>query len=191
MGGSYFGQAATFLVETLFSLYILAVLLRFLFQLVRADFYNPVSQFLVTITNPPLRPLRRVIPGLAGVDLASVVLLLALETVKIYVLGLLHGGLLRPAGVVVLSIGDLLLQTFWVYIVALFARVILSWVAPHTYSPAIGILYSLTEPLMRPARRLIPPISGLDLSVMVVFIALYLGRILVIQPLLDLGRHLL
>jgi len=190
MGGGYLSQAGLFLVETLFSLYILAVLLRFLFQLVRADFYNPISQFLVTVTNPPLRPLRRVVPGFWGVDLAAVVLLLALTVLKLYVLYLLLGQTPGAGGVLVMAVADLLNTTIWIFIVTLFIRVILSWVNPGGYNPALGLLYSLTEPLMRPARRLLPAVGGLDLSPIAVFILLYLSRILIVAPLMDLGRAL-
>lgn len=190
MGGGYLGQAGLFLVETLFGLYILAVLLRFLFQLVRADFYNPISQFLVTVTNPPLRPLRRLIPGLWGIDLAAVVLLVALTVLKLYVLLFLAGQSARPAGVLVLAIADLLDTTIWVFIIALLIRVVLSWVNPGGYNPALGLLHRLTEPLMRPARRLIPPVGGLDLSPIAVFILLYLARLLIVAPVTDLGRML-
>lgn len=190
MGGGYLSQAGLFLVETLFSLYILAVLLRFLFQLVRAHFNNPISQFLVTVTNPPLRPMRRVIPGLWGIDLAAVVLLLALTVLKLYALYLMLGQAPSAAGVVVMAIADLLNTTIWVFIIAVFIRVILSWISPGGYNPAVGLLYSLTEPLMRPARRLLPAVGGLDLSPIVVFILLYLSRILIVAPIMDLGRAL-
>jgi YggT family protein len=190
MGGGYLGQAGLFLVETVFGLYILAVLLRFLFQLVRADFYNPISQFLVTVTNPPLRPLRRLVPGLWGVDLAAVVLLVALSVLKIYLLLFLSGQAAHPAGVVVLAVADLISTVVWIFIIAVFIRVILSWVNPGGYNPALGLLYSLTEPLMRPARRLLPPVGGLDLSPIVVFVLLYLSRFLIVAPLMDLGRVL-
>lgn len=191
MGANYFSQAGTFLIETLFWLYILLVLLRFLLQVLRADFYNPISKFLVKVTNPPLRPLRRMIPGLWGIDLASVVLLLGLEGVKLYLLYSLHGVTAKPLGILVLSVAELLYLTFGVFLFALVVRAVLSWIAPHTYNPATSLLISLSEPLLRPARRVIPPVSGLDLSFIVVFILLYLARILIVQPLMDLGRLLL
>ncbi len=186
----YFNQAGAFLVRFAFDLYILAVMLRFLLQWVRADFYNPISQFLVTVTNPPLRPLRRLIPGLGGVDWASLVLLLALAAAKLYLLGLMGGIGLRPAGLLLWACGELLLQAYWIFLIALFIRVVLSWVAPAAYHPAVNLVVRLTEPLMAPARRLVPPVGGLDLSILLVFLVLYLSRILIIQPLLDQGRAL-
>ena len=186
----YLTQAGAVLVQFAFDLYTLAVMLRFLLQWVRADFYNPISQFLVAVTNPPLRPLRRLIPGLWGVDWASLLLLLALAMAKLYLLGLMGGVTLRPLGLLVWACGELLLQAYWILLLALFVRVVLSWVAPGAYNPAVSLVVRLTEPLMAPARRLIPPVGGVDLSILLVFLALYIGRILLIQPLLDQGRAL-
>jgi YggT family protein len=191
MGGP-FGQAAVFLIGTLFWLYILAVLLRFLFQLVRADFYNPFSQALVAITNPTLLPLRRMIPDLYGIDFAALVLLLVLQVVKNVLLGLIFGQWYNLLGLIVYSAAELLQMTVYLFIFLIFIRVLLSWVAPYGgHNPVTGLLFSVTEPLMRPARRLIPPLSGLDLSPVAVFILLYLTLILIVTPLLSVGKSLL
>jgi YggT family protein len=191
MGGP-FGQAAVFLIDTLFWLYILAVLLRFLFQLVRADFYNPFSQALVAITNPTLLPLRRMIPGLYGIDFAALVLVLVLQVVKNVLLGLIVGQWYNLLGLIVYSAAELLHMTVYLFIFLIFIRVLLSWVAPYGgHNPVTGLLFSVTEPLMRPARRLIPPLSGLDLSPVAVFILLYLTLILIVTPLLSASKSLL
>lgn len=173
---SFFTDAGTLIVEVVFGLYILAVLLRFLFQLSRADFYNPVSQFLVALTNPLLIPLRRIIPGLMGIDLAALVLLLALQLLKLYVLFWLRElpvALLPLALAAVVSLVQLVIN---VYFYAILIRVILSWFMPYgmRQNPAGDLLVSLTEPLMRPARRLIPAVGGLDLSPIVVLVGLQL-----------------
>lgn len=191
MGGP-FGQAAVFLIDMVFWLYILAVLLRFLFQLVRADFYNPFSQALVAITNPTLLPLRRMIPGLYSIDFAALVLLLVLQVVKNVLLGLIFGQWYNLLGLIVYSAAELLKMTVYLFIFLIFIRVLLSWVAPYGgHNPVTGLLFSVTEPLMRPARRLIPPLSGLDLSPVAVFILLYLTLILIVTPLLSVGKSLL
>jgi len=154
----------------------------------RADFYNPVSQFIVTATNPPLRILRRFIPGLAGIDLASVVLLVGLSMIKTWLLFSMVGRGGTVQGILVYSVGELLQLTIYVFIFTILIRVVLSWIAPHQgYNPALRLLHDITEPLMAPARRLIPPIGGLDISPIVVFIFLYLTLILIVQPILDLG----
>lgn len=177
---NFFIQAGTLLVETLFSIYIVSVLLRLLLQISRADFYNPFSQFLVRFTNPPLLPLRRVIPGLAGLDLASVVLLLVLQLLKLFLLALLQGYTPQVGMVVILAIAQLLELTIWVFIIAIFIRVLASWfTAPYGGNPFLDLVTSVTEPLMRPARRYIPPMSGVDLSPIAVLLILQLLLLLI------------
>lgn len=193
MGTNPISQGLVFLVDILLGLYILAVLLRFLFQVVRADFYNSFSQALVTITNPTLAPLRRVIPGFYGIDVAAIVLLLILQCLKNFIIWLIQGVQPKVMGLVVVSAADLLQLTLWVFIMAIFIRVILSWVSPYAarQHPAVGLLNNLTDPLMRPARHMIPPMGGIDLSPIVVFILLYLTIILLVKPLLRFGYGLL
>lgn len=181
---TYFSNAASFLIETLFGLYILAVMLRLVLQLVRADFYNPLSQFLVKITNPPLKPLRRVIPGLAGIDLASVFLLLSLQVVQIILVGLVRNfPAPDPFGILLLALAQLVTLGLYIFLFGIFVLAILSWINPGSYNPLSHILYQITEPVLRPARNLIPPISGLDLSPMVAIIALWLIKLLLLDPL--------
>lgn len=188
---SYLSNAGEFLISVIFDLYILAVMLRFLLQWVRADFYNPFSQFLVKVTNPALRPLRRIIPGYAGIDWPSILLMLILQAVELVLISLLKIGIVPAvSGLVVLSIAQLLQLAVWIYIVLILVQVILSWVNPHAYSPVTVLMYQLTDPIMRPVRRMIPPAGGFDWSPLVVIIALNLILILVIAPLGDLGQSL-
>jgi YggT family protein len=187
MRGNYLGDTLAFLVETLVGLYMFAVLLRFLLQWVRADFYNPISQFLVRLTNPPLKWLRRFVPGLWGMDLSSLVLLFTLALVKVHLVLALRGRWPSFGGALVLSAGDILQLLFYVLFGALILRVIASWIAPQSYHPGLRLADSLTEPLLAPARRLLPAMGGLDLSPILVFIALEIFRRLVVQPVLDLG----
>ena len=183
--------AGDFLIRTLFDLYIMAVLLRFMLQLVRADFYNPISQFLVTVTNPPLVPLRRVIPGFAGIDMAAVLLLVGLEVLKFVVLYLaLYQLIPNVFGLLVLAVGELLQTAVNIYFFAIIIMVIASWIASGAYNPLLAVLSSLTEPLMRPARRLMPPIGGFDLSPLIVLIGLQLVSMLVVGVLVQFGSML-
>lgn len=180
---AFLTQAAAFLIQVAFGFYILTVLLRLLFQLARADFYNPISQFVVAITNPALKPLRRVIPGLLGIDLASVVLLLLLKLAEFYLLSLLgfFGRVaVTPLGLGAAAVLDLTKLALYVYLFAILIRVILSWFNPHgaRHNPALGLVYSLSEPLLAPARRLIPPVSGMDLSPLAVLVLLQLAVML-------------
>ncbi|MDA8360418.1 MAG: YggT family protein [Gammaproteobacteria bacterium] len=188
---SYLSQALAFLIETLFGLYIFLVLLRFLLQLTHADFYNPFSQFVVRLTNAPLLPLRRLVPGFMGIDLASAVLLLMLEALKIALDALVQGAVPHPAGLLILSFADLIRMTLYVLIGAIFVRVLLGWINPYGEHPLTDLTVHLTEPFMRPARRLLPLISGIDLSPIIVVIVFELVDILVVGPLHQLGIALL
>lgn len=187
MGGPYVGNAATFLIQTIFGLYILIVMLRFLLQWVRADFYNPVSQFIVKATQPALGPLRRIVPGLAGLDVAAMVFMLALKLVELWLVTGLVGKDAPLGALLVLSIAELLGLLVKVFIFSILIQVVISWVNPGMYNPVMGLLHSLNEPLLAPARRVIPPMSGLDLSPIVVIICLYLVTMLVEAPIRDLA----
>jgi YggT family protein len=191
VSGGPFSDALVFLINTLFGIYILFVVLRFLLAWVRADFYNPISQAIVKITNPPLRPLRRIIPGYGGIDWPSVVLMLGLKMVELELVSLVVVS--RPlalAGVFILAIAELLKLIIYIFMFAIIVQVVLSWVAPGAYNPFTVILYRLTEPVLRPARELAPPIGGIDFSPMVVIVVLNLLLILVINPLFGLGGRL-
>lgn len=188
MGNPYATDAATLLIETVFGLYIIIVLLRFLLQWVRADFYNPVSQFIVKATQPPLAPMRRVIPGFAGLDLAALVLVLVLQFIELWLIFAVRGIAPDFAGIAILAVAELLQLCIYVFLFSIIVQVVLSWISPDTYNPVTALLYRLNEPLLRPARRLLPPFSGIDLSPLVVIIALQLGSILLVRPIRDLAR---
>ena len=183
MGDSYLTNPLVFLIQVIFGAYIMLVMLRFLLQLVKADFYNPVSQFVIKVTSPPLRPLRRIIPGIGGVDISSIVLMWMLKSLELALI-MVIGGLgtsLLPA--LAWSIPELISLFINVFLFAILIQVIISWVNPGGYNPIIGLLNSITEPLLGPARRIVPPISGLDLSPMLVMIGLMLLKMLLLPPL--------
>ena len=200
-GASYVNNAGAFLIQTLFGFYILIVMLRFLLQWVRADFYNPLVQFLVKLTNPPLIPLRRFIPGFMGLDMAAVVLMLVLKMVEILMLDAMGAYAyiiqIRPDAyslgilpLLILAITDLLRLLLNVFMFAIFIFVIMSWINPDPRHPVVTLLRQLTAPILRPAHNLLPPISGIDLSPMLVLIILMLLKMLLIAPLWDMGRSL-
>ena len=157
-------NALSYLVGTLLDLFITAVMLRLLLQWVRADFYNPVCQFLVKLTNPPLLPLRRVIPAIGRLDTAAVVLMLALEICGVWIASRIGSATLSPTEIVLLSITKLLATVLMTYFFLIIAAAILSWVGGRMRHPVIPLVYQLTEPVMRPIRNVIPPIAGIDLS---------------------------
>jgi len=189
--GSYLSDAALFLVDTILGIYILLVLMRFLLQLVRADFYNPISQFIVRATNPPLVRLRRFIPGLWGVDLAALLLLIAMEVLRISLTALLLGHSPRLTGIIVLSLGELAKLAVYTVIFSIFIRALLSWISTGSRHPISQLLESLTDPILQPVRRALPTTGGVDLSPLLIFILIMLFLKLIIQPIIDAGRLML
>jgi len=160
-----------YLIQTALSLYMVAMLLRFLLQLVKADFYNPISQFLVKVTNPLVIPLRKVIPGIGGLDLASLLLAVLLQVLAIVALMLLNGlGMPNPLMLVVWSILGIVGLLVNIYFFALLAMIILSWIAGGSSNPAISLLHQITEPVMAPFRKILPAMGGLDFSPILLFI---------------------
>lgn len=170
-------QAVLFLIDTAFSLYLMVVILRLWLQLVRADFYNPFSQFVVKATNVVVLPMRRVIPSLGRLDTATLVLAYAIMFSKLVVLQLLQSGqvALVPSFVfsLVLLVKEVFTLLFWILVI----RALLSWFSQGR-SPVEYVMHQLTEPLLRPVRRILPPLGGLDLSVLVVLIGLQFLNIL-------------
>ncbi|MGL4564191.1 MAG: YggT family protein [Halioglobus sp.] len=183
-------EILVYLVQTLLSLYLVTMLLRFLLQLVRADFYNPISQFIVKVTNPLVIPLRRVIPGLGGIDVSSLLLALLLQLAAIVALLLING--LSPPGVFLLlawSVLGVLGLLVNMYFFALLAMIILSWVAAGSRHPAIYLLYQITEPVMAPFRKVLPPMGGLDLSPILVFVLINIIQIALRHLAQGVGLH--
>ncbi|WP_240459730.1 YggT family protein, partial [Pseudomonas aeruginosa] len=177
--------AAIYILQTLGSLYLLIVLLRFILQLVRADFYNPLSQFIVRATKPLLNPLRRIIPGFGGIDLASLVLAILIQLVLMILILMLMGygvgGFIMQLLIwSIIAVTSLFLKVFFF---ALIISVILSWVAPGSYNPGAQLVNQICEPLLMPFRKLLPNLGGLDLSPIFAFLALKLIDMLVINNL--------
>ncbi|HCE9522855.1 YggT family protein [Pseudomonas aeruginosa] len=175
--------AAIYILQTLGSLYLLIVLLRFILQLVRADFYNPLSQFIVRATKPLLNPLRRIIPGFGGIDLASLVLAILIQLVLmiLMLMGYGVGGFIMQLLIwSIIAVTSLFLKVFFF---ALIISVILSWVAPGSYNPGAQLVNQICEPLLMPFRKLLPNLGGLDLSPIFAFLALKLIDMLVINNL--------
>ncbi|UZK02541.1 YggT family protein [Venatoribacter cucullus] len=173
------------LINTIGSLALLIVLLRFLLQLVRADFYNPISQMIVKLTSPLLNPLRRVIPGFGGLDIASLLLAYGIQIVTMALILLVAGmGKDIPwANLLVwapLGLFGLLLK---IYFWGLIITVIASWIAPNSYNPALILINQILEPVVRPIRAKMPDLGGIDLSPIVVFLLIQVLEIIVIGPL--------
>lgn len=164
--------AVIYLISTLTDLYVAAILLRLLLQWVRADFYNPLSQFLVKITNPVLVPARRIIPSVGKLDTASVVVMLLLELAQLAIIMVLNPSGFGVQFLLLFAIKKLVFTLLMMYFVLIIARVIVSWIANQSRHPLIPLIYQLTEPVLRPISKLIPPIGGIDLSPLFALIAL-------------------
>ncbi|WP_445766308.1 YggT family protein [Rheinheimera sp.] len=173
-------QAVLFLIDTAFSLYLMVVILRLWLQLARADFYNPFSQFVVKATNPLVLPLRRVIPSIGSLDSATLLLAYGIMLAKMLLMQLLgQGQVALGASLIfaaVLLVKEILTLLFWILVI----RALLSWFSQGR-SPVELVMHQLTEPVLRPVRRIIPAIGGLDLSVLVVLVGLQFLNILFID----------
>lgn len=181
-----FGSSAALIVNALGGLYLLAVLLRFLLQVARADFYNPVSQAVVRITDPAVRVFRTFIPGYRGIDFSSLVLAMIVEAVFIVILRVLYdAGIPSVNFIVTWSFIGVIYFIINIYYYAIIASIIMSFVMlfsgnmnPH---PLLRLVWQLTEPVMAPIRKVLPPMGGLDFSPIFIFIAIGLIQNLLIQ----------
>ena len=200
MGQAGYGfDALQFLISTLITLYALVILLRFMMQATRADYFNPVAQFVVKATAPVLGPLRRVIPPIGRYDIAALLVALALMLLKLalyrllgipdtviggYRLGIEH---VWFGSLAWLAIVDLIALVINIYFFAVLIRAILTWVAPQGPNPVVEILERITAPVVNPVRRFVPLIGGIDISPLIVMIGLQVLRMLLIPPLLSLA----
>ncbi|MGZ8164709.1 MAG: YggT family protein [Methylobacter sp.] len=187
MNSNYMTDPVIFLIDTLFSLYILAVVLRFLLQWCGAEFYNPISQFLVKVTHPPLRILRRYVPSMGKIDTSSLVLVLTLQMLADFSILLLKGVTIGIGALTILSITQLITLLINIFIFAVFARAILSWLNPGAFQAASSILFSLTEPLLNICRKFIPDLGGIDLSPLIALLLLQLAKMVILPPLHELA----
>lgn len=175
-------NALIYLINTLFNLYMGAVLLRIVLQWVRADFYNPISQLVWKITQPVLRPFASVLPRWRKLDIGASLLLLILAIIYVQIIASLwslHIGLLATLWYSVLKVISLGISIFTASIII---YAILSWFGPGLSNPSANILYSINEPLLRPIRKIVPPLSGLDLSPLVAILLLQVAGMLLPLP---------
>ncbi len=193
-------NALRFLISTLIDLYALVVVLRFFMQAVNAEYFNPLTQFVVKVTRPVLGPLRRILPTVAGrYDLAAVVVAAVLMLLKVgiyqalsiptvivggYAVGIAHVGVVS---LIWLALIDLITLFINIWFFAVLIQAILSWIAPAGPNPLVELLHRITDPLLRPVRNTIPLVGGIDLSPLVVLIGLHLLKMLLIPPLLQLA----
>ena len=181
-----FGSSAALITNNLGGLYLLAVLLRFLLQIAKADFYNPVSQAVVRATDPLVRILRKVIPGYRGIDFSTLILAIVIEAIAICILITLYGGSIPSVGFIVTwAVVGVIYFIVNIYYYAIIGSIIMSFVMlfsgnmnPH---PILRLIWQLTEPVMGPLRKVLPPLGGLDFSPILIFIIIGLIQNLLIE----------
>lgn len=170
-----------FLIDTIFSIYIAIMLLRFLLQQVGADFYNPISQFIVKATQPLVTVARRFVPSIKKIDTATLALVLVLIIVKMVLLFSIAGYQMDGTQLFIKGLYDLVSLSFDIFIVALFVQAILSWVNPDPHHPVSSLLSSLTMPVLNPIKKHVPPMGGIDLSTIIALIGLMFIKRLVLS----------
>lgn len=166
------GNPLIFLIDTLIGLYVLVLLLRFILQAVRADFYNPISQFVWQVTSKPVGLIQRIIPRWRNYDIAALLFAWALMALNLWIDLSLSSLRVAPFTLLAWSVLKLLALTLNVYFFSILIQAIISWVNPGAPSPASALLWSINEPLLKPVRDVLPPIAGLDLSPLAVMIAI-------------------
>jgi YggT family protein len=185
----YFTNPLDFILQTLFTLYTSIFMIRLMLQMTQADFYNPLSQFVVKATSPLLTPVRRFVPSIGRFDSASLVVMMLLQMAFWILYRLIHGtpDFLPMLALSVKELVDILLN---IYQFAILIMVIVSWITPGVYNPVIGIINTILEPIMRPCRKLLPPVSGIDFSPLIAILGIVVARMLIIPPLVILANQL-
>jgi len=190
-----FASAGIYLIQTFFGLYTVVLMLRFIMQVSKVDYYNPISQGIVRLTDPAIRPFRKALPTVRGVDFATLGVAFVVQLIAVMLTLTLSGEPFFSPEYLAWVLVVLFSIIFKIYYVALIVQVIASWVAPQSNHPAIMLVYQITEPICIPARKLLPPMGGMDFSIILVFMFIHIiDNILVIAPLaqmLRVPRHLI
>lgn len=172
-------NAFAFLIETLLNLYLAVLLMRVLLEAVGADYYNPVCQVLLKITQPLVGPLSKLIPAIGNINIAAIVLLFVLQTVGVLLMAAISGLAIGPFEALWIAALSLVRLLLMLYLVLIIVEVILSWVGGGMRHPIIPLIYQLTRPVLAPIRRVVPPLAGIDLSPLVAIIGIQFLMILI------------
>lgn len=165
-------SAIVFIINALTSLYLLVLLLRFWMPWLRADFRNPLAQGILRLTSPVVVPLRRIVPSFGRLDTATVLVAFSIQYLTIVLLLLIRGDSAGIAPIALTALVKLTVLSVYLFVYAIFIRIILSWISPGSYNPATAIITTLTDPILRPFRRLLPPLGGFDISPILAIIIL-------------------
>lgn len=184
MPSAYFANPVIFIVEVLFGLYMGLVALRIIMQWAKWEYHNPLVQFIIKATQPPVKALRRVIHPIGDWDLATIVLLILLAIIKVVLIGFIHFGLLNIFIISRLAVADIFSLFITLFTASILIQVILSWVSPQgSYNPVIPLISRMNNPLLKPIRQWLPPMGGLDLSPLIAILGLQVLAMLIL-PLL-------
>lgn len=186
----YFTNAGSLVVSTLFGIVLFVLVLRVLLQAIRANFYNPICQALYKISNPILMPVQKVLPAWRGINTGALLLAWVVAILWVAALAALAGGSISLLAMLVLGFAHLLgffLQTmFWITLIS----VLLSWFSPSGSNPAVPLLSGIADIVLKPLRKLIPPLGGFDLSPVFALLGLRLATILIVGPITQFGASL-
>ncbi|MDR3490454.1 MAG: YggT family protein [Gammaproteobacteria bacterium] len=184
---SSINAAGSLIINTLFDLYIFVLLIRIILVAIRVDYYNPISQFVVKLTQPIVNPVRKFIPNYKNIEISTVILVLVFEFIKFLLLGILFVGMPNVIGIFLIAFADALQFSLNIFFYAILIQAVMSWIQPGN-TPITQILTRMTDPLMRPAQRIIPLVGGIDITPIPVMLGLRLIIILVALPLLNIGQ---
>jgi len=165
-------NALIFIIQSFAQLYILILLLRLLLPWLRANFNNPLAQAILRATSPLVVPLRRIVPAIGRLDTATFVIAFAIQCLTILIIVALRDWPMDTMSIAVTAIVNLVSMTVWLFIIAIIIRIIMSWMGGGAHNPAMGLIDSIAEPVLRPARRLFRPAGGIDLSPYVTIVLL-------------------
>lgn len=184
-------NAGVFLIKALFDLYIFVMLLRFLLQLKSANPHNPITRFIIQATRPLVMPLQKLLPCVGRVNLSVIFWLLVLEALKLLLITVVGMDKMpQPLGLVLWGFGSLLGKVINIYFFAILIQVILSWVQPSRYHPALEVLYIITGPILRPFQRVVPVLGGFDISPIFAMLTVQVLNILLAQPMIAYGTSM-
>lgn len=182
-------NSLVFLISTLFDLYLFILIIRLVLVWIHADYYSPATQVIIKLTQNLITPLRRVLPNFKRIETSTVAVILVLEIIKFFLITSLSMGMPHLSGLVILAIADTLKSLVNCFFYAILLQAVLSWVQP--YSPLNQLLSQITSPLIRPIRRVMPPVANFDLSPIPAMIGLQLIILLFVNPLMTLGIGML
>ncbi len=182
-------DAGIFLINTVFDLYLFVLMLRLILVKLRADYFNPISQTVIKLTQAIINPLKKILPNAFNIEFSTLLFMFALEIIKFILLNLIYAGIAHPLGIVILSIADILHFLFNSFFYSILALTLLSWIKPG-YSPLNRVLTLIASPILKPLQKIIPLVGGIDITPLPALIGLHLLTLLIVNPLFILGSNL-